>query len=602
MNKLVPHRKTRASTHNWSRRGRKYATFLLLAVVVLSLITTTVNAASSASPAASALDASPSVGTTMHPIQYAIAGPPSMVNNGSSLAYFKAHGFSIVELVVPDNQTYQKELNTIKALGMQPVIDVEMVIWNGGLLNSTPISSFHAYFLSLENAGWEYVASEGLNSTDLAYMQPFFKGYVNYNCDQCGLWQDVYINPFTVVNSWESYYPSEWPYIQNGSTQAAALGIQNGVMAGLWANVNSDNQIYANSLPGSTTTPSYLSMLNWSYANGIGFNQFCVWCGSDSNALSDYKTLEFPQIVANLQTYYPAITALNATVSTATAYVNQNFTISGTLSVSGTLSAGTTGIAGATITLQNSTDDATWYNVTTMATNATGNYQFSTNESAANTYYYRTTYAGNATYPNATSNTVSVTVTVVTPASSPAVTDSLYLFVRGSDNALWYKYWTGTTWTTATSLGGVLAAGSSPAATSPGTNAIDVFVQGTNGAVYEKTTTNNGTTWSGWTSLGGGLAAGSSPAATSPGTSAIDVFVQGTNGAVYEKTTTNSGATWSGWTSLGGVLAAGSSPAATSPGSGQVDISVLGTGNVLWWKTTTNSGASWSGWMSVGGI
>jgi hypothetical protein len=573
-----------------------------------------------------------------------------MVNNGSSLAYFKAHGFSIVELVVPDNQTYQKELNTIKALGMQPVIDVEMVIWNGGLLNSTPISSFHAYFLSLENAGWEYVASEGLNSTDLAYMQPFFKGYVNYNCDQCGLWQDVYINPFTVVNSWESYYPSEWPYIQNGSTQAAALGIQNGVMAGLWANVNSDNQIYANSLPGSTTTPSYLSMLNWSYANGIGFNQFCVWCGSDSNALSDYKTLEFPQIVANLQTYYPAITALNATVSTATAYVNQNFTISGTLSVSGTLSAGTTGIAGATITLQNSTDDATWYNVTTMVTNATGNYQFSTNESAANTYYYRTTYAGNATYPSATSNVVSVNVTpVVTPASSPAVTDSLYLFVRGSDNALWYKYWTGTTWTAATSLGGVLAAGSAPAATSPGTSAIDVFVQGTNGAVYEKTTTNSGATWSGWTflggtlaagsspaatspgtnaikvfaqstngavwykdwngtawsswhSLGGVLAAGSSPVATSPGTSAIDVFVQGTNGAVYEKTTTNSGATWSGWTFLGGTLAAGSSPAATSPGSGQVDISVLGTANVLWWKTTTNSGASWSGWMSADGI
>jgi len=89
---------------------------------------------------------------------------------------------------------------------MQPVIDVEMVIWNGGQVTG-PISSFHDYFQSLENAGWKYVASEGLNSTDLAYMQPFFKGYVNYNCDECGLWQDVYTNPFTVLNSWESYYP-----------------------------------------------------------------------------------------------------------------------------------------------------------------------------------------------------------------------------------------------------------------------------------------------------------------------------------------------------------------------------------------------------------
>jgi hypothetical protein len=50
-----------------------------------------------------------------------------MIDSGS-LAYFKAHGFSTVELIAPDSGTYQTELNTIKALGMQPVIDVEMVI------------------------------------------------------------------------------------------------------------------------------------------------------------------------------------------------------------------------------------------------------------------------------------------------------------------------------------------------------------------------------------------------------------------------------------------------------------------------------------------
>jgi hypothetical protein len=211
------------------------------------------------------------------------------------------------------------------------------------------------------------------------------------------------------------------------------------------------------------------------------------------------------------------------------------------------------------------------------------------------TYYYHAAYAGTATYTNATSNTVSVTVTppVVTPTSSPAIVDNLFLFVRGSDNAIWYKYETGTTWTTAKSLGGNCT--SAPAATSPSSGVINVFVQGTTGAVYEKTTTNNGATWSGWASLSGVLAAGSSPAATSPASSAIDVFVQGTNGAVYEKTTANGGTTWGGWTSLSGVLAAGSSPAATSE-SGQVYVAALGTGNALWWKTTTSS------WMSVGGI
>ena len=377
-----------------------------------------VYAASPASPTASATSASPLVGVTTHPIKYAIAGPPSMVDDGSSLAYFKAHGFSTVELVVPDNGTYLTELNTIKAFGMQPVIDVEVVIWNGGQLQSTPISNFSSYFQSLENAGWQYVASEGGRSGDLTYMEQFFKGYVNYNCDQCGLWLNVYKDPFTVINSWESYYPSEWPYIQNGSTQAAALGIQNGVMAGVWANVNGDNEIYNNSVSGGS--PSYKSMLDWSYANGIGFSQFCVWCGLDSSAFSMYEQLGFPQIVANLQTYYPAVAALSANVSTPTAQVNQNYTINGTLRTD------TAGIAGANITLQRSVDNATWNNVTTTATDATGNYQISHNESVANTYYCRTAYDGNATYAKATSNVVSVTVknpanvATLTATASPA--------------------------------------------------------------------------------------------------------------------------------------------------------------------------------------
>ena len=118
-----------------------------------------------------------------------------MVDDGSSLAYFQAHGFSVVELVVPDTGTYQAELNTIKALGMQPVIDVEMPIWDGGQLASTPISHFAGYFQSLKNAGWQYVASEGGRTGDLAYMQQYFKGYVNYNCDQCGLWDGTVHKP-----------------------------------------------------------------------------------------------------------------------------------------------------------------------------------------------------------------------------------------------------------------------------------------------------------------------------------------------------------------------------------------------------------------------
>ncbi|MGD0172388.1 MAG: S8 family serine peptidase [Halobacteriota archaeon] len=192
----------------------------------------------------------------------------------------------------------------------------------------------------------------------------------------------------------------------------------------------------------------------------------------------------------------------------------------------------------------------------------------------------------------------SVTATL-TPTLSPAVTaqnaNSLDLFMRGSDGALWYKYWTGTTWTASTSLGGVLT--SAPAATSPANGAMDVFVQGSDNALWWQNTTDNGTTWSGWKGLGGVL--GSAPAVTSSG-SAMSVFVRGTDGALWWQNTTNSGTTWSGWKSLSGVL--GSAPAATSSGSGAMAVFVQGSDNGLWWQNTANSGTTWSGWKGLGGV
>ena len=190
--------------------------------------------------------------------------------------------------------------------------------------------------------------------------------------------------------------------------------------------------------------------------------------------------------------------------------------------------------------------------------------------------------------------------TTLTPTLSPAVTaqnaNSLDLFVRGSDAALWYKYWDGTAWTASTSLGGVLT--SSPAVTSPANGAMDAFVQGSDNGLWWQNTTNSGTTWSGWKSLGGVLA--SAPAVTSSGNGAMAVFVQGSDNALWWQNTTNSGTTWSGWKSLGGVLA--SAPAVTSSGSGAMGVFVQGSDNALWWQNTTNSGTTWSGWKSLGGV
>jgi hypothetical protein len=178
------------------------------------------------------------------------------------------------------------------------------------------------------------------------------------------------------------------------------------------------------------------------------------------------------------------------------------------------------------------------------------------------------------------------------PAVCAPDANSLALFARGTDGALWYEHWDGTTWSVSMSLGGVLT--SDPAATSNATGHIDVCVRGSDNALWEKTTTNGGSSWSAWTSLGGQIPSGTGPAVCAQG-SRLDVFVQGTDGALWHKWCI--GTSWSGWQSLSGKLT--SSPAATSPASGVIDVCVRGSDNALWEKTYNGV---WSGWTSIGGM
>jgi C1A family cysteine protease len=186
----------------------------------------------------------------------------------------------------------------------------------------------------------------------------------------------------------------------------------------------------------------------------------------------------------------------------------------------------------------------------------------------------------------------------ITVASSPAVTaqnaNSLDLFVNGSDGALYHKYWTGTAWTASTSLGGIIT--SSPAATSRSSGTIDVFARGSDGVLWSRTTTDGGATWNAWHSIGGQIPSGTGPAADAQNANSLDVFVQGTDHALWYDHW--DGMTWS-WKSLGGILT--SSPAATSRSSGTIDVFVRGSDGVLWSRTTTDGGATWNAWHSIGG-
>ncbi len=162
----------------------------------------------------------------------------------------------------------------------------------------------------------------------------------------------------------------------------------------------------------------------------------------------------------------------------------------------------------------------------------------------------------------------------------------LDVFVRGSNGALYHKYYYNG-WSGWESLGGQLAPGTGPAVASWSAGRLDVFAEGTNGALYHKWW--NGATWSAWESLGGTLTA--SPAATSPSTGVVDVFARGSDGAVWQRTYNHG---WSSWTSLGGHVLAGTGPAVSQ----DLWVIVQGTDHQLWYKTAYNGAGT--GWASTG--
>ena len=186
----------------------------------------------------------------------------------------------------------------------------------------------------------------------------------------------------------------------------------------------------------------------------------------------------------------------------------------------------------------------------------------------------------------------------------------LQVFVVGTNNQLYYKTQTSpgsSTWSSSwTSLGGGIKADTSPAVERNSDGRLQVFVVGTNNALYYKTQTSPGSnTWSGWNFLGGGIAQGSSPEVAINSDGRLQVFVVGTNSALYYKTQTSSGSnTWSSsWTYLGGGIKADTTPAVARNNDGRLQVFVVGTNNQLYYKTQTSPGGStWSSsWTSLNG-
>lgn len=152
-------------------------------------------------------------------------------------------------------------------------------------------------------------------------------------------------------------------------------------------------------------------------------------------------------------------------------------------------------------------------------------------------------------------------------------TNRLDVFVRGTDNAMWHKWWDGSAWRGWERLGGVLTSG--PGAVSWGPNRIDVFARGTDNALWHRWW--DGSAWRGWESLGGVIT--SDPTVSSWASGRLDIFARGTDNAMWHRWFDGG---WRGWESLGGTLTSG--PGAASWGRGRIDCFVRGTDNQLWHK------------------
>jgi hypothetical protein len=194
-------------------------------------------------------------------------------------------------------------------------------------------------------------------------------------------------------------------------------------------------------------------------------------------------------------------------------------------------------------------------------------------------------------------------------SSSPTVAwgpNRLDVFVLGTNRALYHKWWNGSAWgpslTGYENMGGICT--SSPQVVAWGPNRLDVFVTGTDSALYHKWW--NGSAWgpslTGYENMGG-ICVGD-PRVVSWGPNRLDVFVLGTNRALYHKWWNGSawGPSLTGYENMGGVCVG--QPEVVSWGPNRLDVFVIGTDRALyhkWWKGSA-WGPSLTGYERLGGV
>jgi len=200
-------------------------------------------------------------------------------------------------------------------------------------------------------------------------------------------------------------------------------------------------------------------------------------------------------------------------------------------------------------------------------------------------------------------------------ASGPSVIKNgrgqLEIFIRGTDKAMYRKVSKdkcGEEWTKWQCLGGKFSTGPSAVLSSEGY--IHAFARGIDRAVWHlmqvKKDSQN-ITWSDWSSMGGVVT--SAPQGMLDSEGLIHVFARGiTRGLVHKSQVFNGTQLYrSSWQSLGGLLASGPKMPVVSSSVNLLEVYVRGADKAIWRKhqkvnATVTPHVHWSHWETLGGV
>jgi hypothetical protein len=150
--------------------------------------------------------------------------------------------------------------------------------------------------------------------------------------------------------------------------------------------------------------------------------------------------------------------------------------------------------------------------------------------------------------------------------------------------------WSG--WSSLGSAGGGLL---EPAAILGHGGGLYVFATGKDGATFMSHQDTGG--WSAWASLGGDATSDVTVAMNGDGR--LEIFVRGTDAALWHRWEESPGGAWSGWASLGGSV---HQPFATSDANGQLEVFVAGNGSGPLYRIAQKTpGGGWDSWTGMGG-